>query len=410
LCGRSTGDRQKADTATVGLERESGHPGAGGKRRQPVRDRYEPLLLRGTPYERGLTHGRVLAREIHAVTELWKKDLERSYARSADEVIERFLDATGFVRSMQERLPDLYDEIRGIAVGSGMDLATMTAFQMVDELWLNGEDVLGGQCTCVGFHPSGDEPAVVAQTIDVERFRDRFQAVLRIQGSGTEMLIMTCAGLIGFNGLNDHGVGVCCNAEMELAHADRGLPVACVVRGVLAQRSRDEAAAFLQEIEHASGQSYLLGDPDGVRAYECTPHGVVGVDAQSAEGAVWHTNHPLASQDHAPWYRALVAAHGDNPFLENSRIRLETVKRLLGGRSFASRSDRVTGILTSRESARHPICAAGEGDELYAEVGLFTFAATVMTLSSPPQLRYAFGPPDRNPFYCATFVTPSGTA
>jgi len=372
-----------------------------------MRGSYGPLVLQGTPHERGLAHGRALAREIRAVVNLWKEDLERTYACRADEVIARFLDATGFVRSMQERLPDLWDEVRGLAAGCGVDLATITAFQMVDELWLNGEEAMAAHCTCVGFDPTPEDPALLAQTIDVERFRDGFQTVLRIQDldTGVEALVMTCAGLIGLNGLNNHGVGVCCNAQMQLAHEDCGLPVACVVRGVLAQRSQEEAAAFLHEVPHASGQSYLLGGPRGAEAYECSPNGVAVVGPQGQGGAVWHTNHPLESQDHAPWYRALLAATEDDPFLQNSRIRLATVERLLAGLPLGPNADRAVEILSSREPSRHPICATGGDGELYQEAGLFTFAATIMALSEPPELQYTFGPPDRNPFHRASFET-----
>ena len=51
-----------------------------------------------------------------------------------------------------------------------------------------------------------------------------------------------------------------------LNHSRAGLPVAFVMRGVLERTSVNAAAAFLEDVPHASGQHYALADPDASRA------------------------------------------------------------------------------------------------------------------------------------------------
>src|SRR5450432_112849 len=37
------------------------------------------VLLEGSPYQRGITHGQTLKEQIHAVLRLWKAELQRQY-------------------------------------------------------------------------------------------------------------------------------------------------------------------------------------------------------------------------------------------------------------------------------------------------------------------------------------------
>jgi len=366
-----------------------------------VADRLTPqvLCLSGSAYERGRTHGQTLRTQIRDVVAAWLSELEKEFARPGDEVVDRFVQRTDFLPAIKRWTPDVLEEIRGIAEGSGLRFDTVFAFQCVDEVWANGDRIVGEHCTTVGHRGDGTQPPLIAQTVDVETFRDGYQVVLRIvDGSaGTESLVTSCAGVIGFNGLNQHGVGVCCNGELQLRHASTGLPVACVVRGILQQRSADEALDFLARVAHASGQHYLVGDPAQIRSLECSSTGVAEVAPADAGDVLWHTNHPLASEDLQPWYRELLAAGKSYPFLDNSRARLAALKARLGSDSMTSRFEQFRGILASSDDRRHPICSGPEDDTFYAEVGLSTFASTLMVLSRAPELHVTLGPPDRTP-------------
>jgi len=366
-----------------------------------------PLRLSGTAYGRGRIHGVALKDTISRLASHWETELEGQYQLSADEIIARFLDRTGFLPAIQSWTPHLLDEVRGIADGCGLDFETILAFQCVDEIWANSEPIVGEHCSTFGFRGDAAHPPMLAQTIDVESFRDGAQVVLLFENGRPEnpCLVTTCAGVLGFNGINRHGVGVCCNAQLQLRHARSGLPVAFVMRGILQCDSTDAAATFLREVPHATGQHYLVGGPRQIRSFECSAGGVAELAVDAAGDVIWHTNHPLASTDVHPWYRDLLDAGDTYPFLDNSRARLESLKQKLQMAPGGSRIEQFQDILSCTDNPRHPICSSGADGEFYAEVGLRTFASTVMVLTDPPELRITLDPPSKALWHTVRFST-----
>ncbi len=114
------------------------------------------------------------------------------------------------------------------------------------------------KCTSIAARKRGRRPALVAQNLDLPVFYHGFQTVLRIRGNGGEpdALVFTIPGFIAANGLNDRSVGVCVNAVTQLAYSPKGLPVDFVIRGILRQKTYEEAVRFLKEIDPAAPQNY----------------------------------------------------------------------------------------------------------------------------------------------------------
>lgn len=363
-----------------------------------------PLLLQGSPYERGLTHGETLRDQIHEVVGLWKAELAHMYQIDAGKVIAHFVAGTDFVPAIQRWTPDLLDEIRGIATGADVDWETILSFQLLDEMWNNEDVILAEHCSSLGFSARGSEPVYVAQNVDVESFRDSFQVLLHIKhaDSDLESFVLSTAGLIGFNGMNNQSIGICCNALVPLRSCRNGLPVACIVRGVLQQRTMQEAVTFLQAIRHASGQNYIVGGPDEVIDLECSANQVVPFEPVGSPDVVWHTNHPLVNSDYNAWYRA-----EDNP-LPNSTARYESMERRLAHPPQGTRLGQIKEILTSKDSAEHPICGSKGEAEFYTQVSMFTFASTIMVCGEEPALHVSFGPPDTVPYHRFVFGKSAG--
>src|SRR4249920_3848846 len=108
--------------------------------------------------------------------------------------------------------------------------------------------------------------------MDLDAWMDGYQVIMHIKQNGEtpEQYIVTCAGVITFNGINEYGIGVCVNTLMQLSASDEGLPVAFVIRGLLAKKKGSEALHFLQSVKHASGQNYILGAVDSVYDFEAS--------------------------------------------------------------------------------------------------------------------------------------------
>ena len=381
------------------------------------RNHIQPLILEGDPYQRGLIHGESLRQAIAGLLEQWKARLAEGFGMGADEVIHRFLAETDFPAAIRQHTPDLLEEVRGIAVGAAQPYETILAFQLLDELWASGHVITGGHCTSIGFDPRSGEPAWLAQNVDVETFRDGYQVVLRVVSpdSDLEALVLTSAGLIGFNGMNSHGVGLCCNGLLPCNSRLDGLPVACVVRGVLAQPDLEAAEGFLRRIPHACGQNYMVAGPQGVIDLECSANQVTEYRPEEGDGAIWHANLPLANTDTDQDYRQSLTRDEKSPFRINNETRFQSVAARLEKAASVPRLGLLKEILASQDPPENPICSLKTGPAFFAQIGMFTFAATVMELSADPALHVTFTPQDagsytRLAFNCSSLSRATGSA
>ncbi len=369
----------------------------------PKAQKVRVITLEGTPYTRGLQHGTVLKNEIHALVRLWKADLEKEYKLDAATFTRRFLQKTDFLSAMKRWTPDLIEEIKGIAAGAGVDFETMLLFQLPDEYWVNGEAIAAEHCTGLGMSRQGKQPTIIAQNLDVESYRDGYQIVLHIKHADSDLqaFVLSFPGLIGANGMNNKAVGICCNTLSQLAFCRDGLPVNCVIRGVLEQRTLDDASAFLHRIKHASGQNYIVGGRDRVVDFECSASKVCAFQPAGRHDVVWHTNHPLANDDYNAAHRERLAKH-KNPKPGSSSVRLQSVEQRLSKLPAPWDVDVFKATLSSHDSAQFPICVSrGRGD-------VITFASTIMVLSERPELNITPGPPDVAAYETLTFERTAG--
>lgn len=267
------------------------------------------LDLHGTPYERGRAHGSLLKDDIHAVIGLLKEDIAASTGLHADTFIHRFLGGTDYLSAMRQWTPELLEEIQGIANGSGMDEASILMHQLGDEFFFNMERFAVHKCSSIGMdrHPGG--PAIAAQNMDIPAYFQGYQTVIRIreEESGRDMMLLTIPGHLGITGMNANGVSINCNILMQLKSAVSGLPVTAIVRGVVASETQEAALGFVHEVDHASGQNYLIGGPERVLSLECSADTIVEFRPFPAASFTYHTNFPLANHNYSERYLEMLA-------------------------------------------------------------------------------------------------------
>lgn len=149
-------------------------------------------------------------------------------------MIKTFLESTRFLNSIQTWTPDIYEEIKGIADGSGQSLEDVFAFNLIDEYWahldrVKNENQEKNKCTAVGVAKSSDQPTIVAQNVDIDNYMQGYQVLLHIQGDKQtpEQYIMSCAGFLGFAGMNKN-LSLVINALTDVNSSVEGLPVTFV--------------------------------------------------------------------------------------------------------------------------------------------------------------------------------------
>jgi len=347
--------------------------------------------LKGTPYQRGQIHGRSLKPEIQELIKRWKADLEKTYSVPATAFIGKLLEASDFEPAIERWTPGLLDEVRGIADGAGIDFQTMYAFQLVDEIWVMADDLGLAKCTTIATRRMGNTPALVAQTMDIPPFYHGFQTVLRIKGNAEEpgALVFTIPGVVAINGLNEYSIAVCVNAVTQLAYSPKGLPVAFALRGILRQKSYEEAVHFLREMQPAAPQNYVIGGPNEAAGFERSASRMVEFKPFAGAGFTYHTNHPVVNDDFNPKFIAALKKKGLT--LGEYQARCQRFKFL--GETFKDDASALDVAVLKRVFADRQSGINNEG----------TYGCTIMVLGAHPELHIAPGRPDTVPFEVLDF-------
>jgi len=322
-----------------------------------------------TPFEVGRCHGAALRAEA---TRLARRQSEEFLGAGGEAAAALFV--VPFEAAMREHTPWLLEEARGISEGAGLSYASALCLQLLDELWEEKQRGGGGLgCTVLSLTAASGARAT-GQTMDLEGWRDGSQAVLAIAGSDPRppVLVATSAGCVGLCGANSAGVACCVNNLWQLPSQSAGLPVAAVVRGILACCSFADAAAFVRAVPHASGQAYAISGSGGEQAvFETCAAAVVqvpgGPRVNGLELAV-HANHVEQCAERGDIALAL-SAEALARRERNSRSRRERCAQLLRGHAEAAAEGAAGADLLaiatdalSDEAAEDPICRRVVGD------------------------------------------------
>lgn len=346
------------------------------------------LELSGTPYERGLTHGTVLKKEIQEVIDLFKKDIAETTQEDPDEFIAKFLGLTDYNASVQKWTPELMQELKGISDGSGVDLETIFMHQLGDEYWFNTKDIMAHSCSSFGVNKSDGRPSITAQNMDIPEFYHGFQTVIKINDpdSDKETMVLTIPGHLGITGMNNKSVSINCNTLMQLDYGKTGLPVTFIVRGVLDKNIQEEALNFVNEVPHASGQNYIIGGPEKVYSLECSANKVVEFRPFENSIFTYHTNHPMSNNDYSSTYMMLLKKNNITiEEFEEEGFRCQRIK------SFQERFTENTTTIEIEEIKNVLRSRDNDGRDVVSNSN--TYASVIYELSDNPKFIIAPGKP-----------------
>ena len=215
----------------------------------------------GSGYQLGFQHGKELKKEIGAIIVAWKKNTTKELGKDADLALREFFEYAEFTAAIKKWTPELYEEVRGIAEGSDQPLNDVLVLNLLDEFWIYINNEKNHHCSSLAVPSRNGKPAYISQNMDLEKYTDGFQVLMRLNRteSRPEQLILTHPGLIALNGLNEAGIGVCVNTLMQLKSSSTGLPVAFVIRHIINSTDKEKLLNFIQTVNHASGQNYVIG-------------------------------------------------------------------------------------------------------------------------------------------------------
>lgn len=344
---------------------------------QAVQRTLPVVTCTGSPEERGAQHGEALRAQIAQGLGAWSEEIGKRHGVDPDTYIRGFVQGTRFLDAIRQWTPDLEGEIAGIARGANQPWEWIYTYNLLDEEWTWSRTVAAEQrgCTVVGVTRPG-RPPVLAQTMDIPRVHDGTQAVLRVvDESGLEFSVLIYAGMIGLTGCNSAGVALVVNNLDMLPGSSSGLPVSCVTRGILQQRTLADARAFALRVPHAIGQHYGIASPEGEASVEGWG---TGVAEQEIGATLLHTNHPLYTDEPLGDVEARFEA-------SRTRERLAFVTEAIGSCQGVADVQRVLSDRTV------PVSIEANGNSM-------TFGAVVFECTVPPQMWVTPGPPHLHAF------------
>ncbi len=352
-----------------------------------------------TGYALGLQHGKQLKKEIGEVVTKMKKNTSANLKKDADQIISDFFDYASFDESIKKYTPDLYEEVKGIAEGSGQALNDIMVLNLLDEFWVYIDDIANHHCSGMGVPSINGSTSYIAQNMDIEKYTDGYQILMRLSKTKDrpEQLILTHPGLIALNGMNETGIGACMNTLMQLTASPEGLPVAFIVRRIIHSTDKEDLLKFMKTVPHASGQNYIIGIRGEIFDFEASANQVIRYDPKNSNGTVYHTNHPIVNDDMKPWFEQYNPQEENKPILSNSYIRLASVQNRIA-QSTKIEDTLIKETLRSKDDANNPVCRSANG-----RGGGFTFASVIMTLTGQPFMQITMGPPDESDYKKVTF-------
>ena len=196
------------------------------------------------------------------------------------------------------------------------------------------------------------------------------------------------------NGLNDRGLGVCVNAVTQLAYSPKGLPVDFVIRGVLRRKTFEEAIEFLETIQPAAPQTYVLGGPTKAGVFERSAAKMARFLPFEGAEFSYHTNHPMVNDDYDPKFPDMLKRREMTVEEYQGRCRrFQFLGGLLKDNTADLDLESIKRIFGNREAGIN-----NEG----------TYGCTIMVLGERPELHISPGRPDEAPYQTLGFAPRAG--
>jgi len=263
---------------------------------------FPELTATGLPGDLGMAQGRAFADRIRMNLQFYIDWLSESGRFSV-------ADLTAWARSFEpvlaDHLPDILEEIDGIARGARLSLDEIllinarTDIRAIVAAEIASEAVPA--CTALALTGAVDgRPALaLGQNWDWDPALADAPVVLRLRPDrGPALVSLVEAGMTGKIGFNEHRLGVCLNFLSHTSDGrpgEVGVPIHCLLRAAMNCRDLDEVVALIRSVPRSASANFLLAQhtADGPRAVdlEISPDRVAALTGPDVD--LIHTNHFL---------------------------------------------------------------------------------------------------------------------
>lgn len=332
------------------------------------------IKLSGSAFERGLTYGRQTKDKIAAVFNLYQE----KFFQKTDAALEPA--GMDYYTQIEAHLPDLAQEISGVAEGSGIPVWKITCLNARTEIYMLTANEPVAECTSIFL----EESRLFGQNWDWASDLESLMVLLDVSlENGRRYMTLTEPGILAKIGINSDGLGVGLNILYGKI-SGVGLPTHILLRHFLEQESFD---ACLSELERLKGTTC-----------SCSNVFLTHADGRQAQVELWdrrvfvgkapfHTNHYQFTNEQVV-KDSETKAH---VFLGNSQERFDRVTELMQAQDNAF--DHLAAMLHDRQG-QNPIHGP------YINVGPFDIGTVCTIILDLPQRQFYISNHGQDGFTC----------
>ena len=344
--------------------------------------RYREIEVFGTPREMGRQLGEAAGEEIRGFASIAVERVNKTVSISREQAL---ATASACIPYVADYAPELLAELRGTAESSGVSLEELMLLQVRNQL-RNRPDTghpNEGGCTALATR----RPALVAQNWDSDPALDPYTVVVtRRPLTGPATLTVGQAGLIGYIGCGERGIGVCLNT-LPAPSREVGVPHYFIVRRVLEADSLDAAAGAVRSAHRAIPANLILATPQGPADFEILIDDLRVLRPDDGADRLTHTNHCL--------HPALTGVNERFPELIESRPRKRRIDALLEGAEGAIDVGVAQAALRDHRDEPRSICRHANDDPGH---GFWTSVFSVVIEADACRMHVSRGNPCSNPY------------
>lgn len=242
----------------------------------------------GTHRQLGQQHGAQAKEHIAAHLDFMCSSMKLSREQLRHRAIQ-------FQPLFEKHCPHLIEEIRGLGEGAGVTFADALAVNIRGALTKAPD----GGCTSfvVSARGTREKEILIGQNSDMLPAAMEFAYVLHLKPNDKpESLVWTFGGMIGYHGINSHGVGNFANDLGGGPEPCFAMPHYPLKRLMMECASLDEVVQLLKQIKLWCNGNYVLCDGrGGILDVEATPEGPHLLHGDDA-GFIAHSNHFVCAE------------------------------------------------------------------------------------------------------------------
>jgi isopenicillin-N N-acyltransferase-like protein len=258
-----------------------------------------PLVeVSGTPFERGVQHGRAVPQRVKGSVALYRDQLARRGVDGA--TIDRL--ARNVIPKIVAFDPDYFAEMQGMAEGAGVSVEDIVLVNCRTEMMFGhnalgaAREVLDDGCTGLVVLPgaSANGRLMHAHNWDWREACVDTGIVLKVlkHGDGPDMLMFTEAGTLGRHGFNSAGLSLSGNfltSDRDYKNA-ADVPLGLLRRKILECKTITAAMRVLFTTRRFCSNNLMLAHADGEAVdLECAPNEVFWLTPE--DDLLVHANH-----------------------------------------------------------------------------------------------------------------------